>query len=177
VLVTSYHHGGTRVTSAPRAQTSPSPPQQSKCIILATYGNGTAYGYIRPVWSDFGKYCAFQPSQRGALEVSFSCWLSHSARLHRYQLARAKPIPFLEEHHIESAIWAYNPSTYAIIITAHWSSSEGSTPPTAITYIYAQGVLALTGGPGGPGGYPGHRSILLPPSFTSYRTLFPRLHW
>ncbi|KAG8776720.1 hypothetical protein FRC12_000765 [Ceratobasidium sp. 428] len=62
----------TRGRSAPRAQTSPTPPVSEKCYILATRTDGTNYGYVSALWNDFGEYYAFLPDQTGALSVSFS---------------------------------------------------------------------------------------------------------
>ncbi|QRV93368.1 hypothetical protein RhiJN_21386 [Ceratobasidium sp. AG-Ba] len=62
---------GTPVRSAPRAETSPIPPTTTNCVILATYTNGTQYGYVVPKFNAFGEYYQFQPTPDGALSVSF----------------------------------------------------------------------------------------------------------
>ncbi|KAG8777254.1 hypothetical protein FRC12_000478 [Ceratobasidium sp. 428] len=66
------HPTRTRGRSAPRAQTSPTPPVSEKCFILATRTDGTNYGYVSALWNDFGEYYAFLPDQTGALLASFS---------------------------------------------------------------------------------------------------------
>ncbi|CEL53636.1 hypothetical protein RSOLAG1IB_06491 [Rhizoctonia solani AG-1 IB] len=186
-----YHHGGTRVASAPRAQTSPSPRNEKKCNILASFTNGTEYGYITPKFNKFGEYYAFQPDQDESLLVSFTYPVDAPTQLtftaengqakQAYPLfggivgygstgddfaagnpdyaylggttstpagspATAGPNSFTTatdiEKNIESAIWAYDPTTQAI--TAQWINSDSSSPPTSIVYI-PEGLLALTG--------------------------------
>ncbi|KAG9108579.1 hypothetical protein FRC07_008429 [Ceratobasidium sp. 392] len=65
------HRLGTRVQAAPRAQTSPTPPENQKCNILVKTGDATL-GYITPSFNTFGEYGTFQPGPAGALEISFS---------------------------------------------------------------------------------------------------------
>ncbi|KAJ1305344.1 hypothetical protein OPQ81_000360 [Rhizoctonia solani] len=67
----AYQHGGTHVASAPRAETSPSPPTNVKCNIFAKTSDGASLGYISAAFNDFGEYGTPQASQAGALEVSF----------------------------------------------------------------------------------------------------------
>ncbi|KAH7338107.1 hypothetical protein B0J17DRAFT_717765 [Rhizoctonia solani] len=66
------HHRGTRVTFAPRAETSSSPTVNVKCNILVKSSDDSTLGYISPVFNDDGEYGTPQSSQTGALEVSFS---------------------------------------------------------------------------------------------------------
>lgn len=66
-------HGGTKVDTARRTVSSPLPPVNVKCnILVKDTNNGTAFGFISPVWNVFGEYGIVQPDQAGALEVSFS---------------------------------------------------------------------------------------------------------
>ncbi|QRV93407.1 hypothetical protein RhiJN_21425 [Ceratobasidium sp. AG-Ba] len=62
----------TRVASAPRAQTSPTPPTQVSCNVLATFLNGTTFGYLSRSFSTNHTYYAFEHSTDDALLVSFS---------------------------------------------------------------------------------------------------------
>ncbi|CAE6435744.1 unnamed protein product [Rhizoctonia solani] len=66
-----YHHVGTPVEFAPRAQTSSSPAVTVKCNILVKTSGGSSLGYISPVFNDYGEYGTPQSRQTGALEVSF----------------------------------------------------------------------------------------------------------
>lgn len=50
------------------------------CNIFVKDVNGTQYGYIKPVFNRRGFYQAFQPTQAGALAVSFSYADSPDAR-------------------------------------------------------------------------------------------------
>ncbi|KAG8693586.1 hypothetical protein FRC11_002803, partial [Ceratobasidium sp. 423] len=67
----AYHREGTRVAAAPRAETSSTPPTNTKCNILAKTSDGATLGYISAAFNDFGEYGTPQGSQAGALEISF----------------------------------------------------------------------------------------------------------
>ncbi|KAG8772454.1 hypothetical protein FRC12_003071 [Ceratobasidium sp. 428] len=59
------HRLGTRVRTAPRAQTSPEPPVTQTCYML------TNFGYLSPKLNVFGEYGQFQDGQDGAMQVRF----------------------------------------------------------------------------------------------------------
>ncbi|KAG8761506.1 hypothetical protein FRC11_013768 [Ceratobasidium sp. 423] len=64
---------GTRVASAPRAETSPVPPATAKCnILVKDISSGASLGYVSAQWNDFAEYGPLQASQLDALEVSFT---------------------------------------------------------------------------------------------------------
>jgi hypothetical protein len=42
-----------------------------KCNVKVTNVNGTSLGFILPAWNGFGQYGGLQPTQAGALEISF----------------------------------------------------------------------------------------------------------
>ncbi|KAF8603690.1 hypothetical protein BDV93DRAFT_523160 [Ceratobasidium sp. AG-I] len=66
-------HGGSRVRSAPRAATSPTPPVSNKCnILVKDSSTGQELGFISREWNSFAEYGPLQSSQIGALEVAFS---------------------------------------------------------------------------------------------------------
>ncbi|KAH7338105.1 hypothetical protein B0J17DRAFT_660803 [Rhizoctonia solani] len=74
-----FHHGavharqGTRVASAPRAETSPSVPSSNKCnILVKNSSTGQELGFISKEWNNYAEYGPLQSDQDGALEVSFS---------------------------------------------------------------------------------------------------------
>ncbi|QRV78630.1 hypothetical protein RhiJN_06645 [Ceratobasidium sp. AG-Ba] len=72
---------GTRVASAPRAQISPMPYIHVTCNILATFLNGTTFGYLSPTWNENHTYYEFQPTQAGSLSLSFSYEEEHYQEL------------------------------------------------------------------------------------------------
>ncbi|KAG8793076.1 hypothetical protein FRC12_003942 [Ceratobasidium sp. 428] len=59
------HRLGTRVQTAPRAQTSPEPPVTQTCYML------TEFGYLSPKFNIFGEYGQFQASPDGAMQVQY----------------------------------------------------------------------------------------------------------
>ncbi|CAE6426589.1 unnamed protein product [Rhizoctonia solani] len=64
---------GTRVASAPRAETSSVPPTTSKCnILVKDSSTGQELGYVSKEWNSFAEYGPLQSSQINALEVSFT---------------------------------------------------------------------------------------------------------
>ncbi|KAG8786334.1 hypothetical protein FRC12_016697 [Ceratobasidium sp. 428] len=65
---------GTRVGSALRPRTSPTPPVQMVCNMLATFSNGTAFGYLSTnLDNGNGTYYKFQQTQGSdSLRVQFS---------------------------------------------------------------------------------------------------------
>ncbi|QRV93370.1 hypothetical protein RhiJN_21388 [Ceratobasidium sp. AG-Ba] len=66
------HRLGSRALSAPRAETSPSPPAHQKCNILVKTDN-TTLGYLKAQFNKYGEYGAFTSEQNlDTLEVSFS---------------------------------------------------------------------------------------------------------
>ncbi|KAF8731542.1 hypothetical protein RHS02_07573, partial [Rhizoctonia solani] len=67
------HARGTRVITAPRSETSPSPPNSLNCnILVKNVATGESLGYVSPAWNDFAEYGPLQNSQDGALEVKTS---------------------------------------------------------------------------------------------------------
>lgn len=73
------HHGaaharhGTRVASAPRAETSPSAPTPHTCnILVKNASSGEELGYISKEWNEYAEYGPLESGQDDALEVSFS---------------------------------------------------------------------------------------------------------
>ncbi|KAJ7461162.1 hypothetical protein FB451DRAFT_1181503 [Mycena latifolia] len=57
-------------TDAPT--TSPLPPVTTIVNVHARGTDGTDFGYLSPVWNGFGEYGAFQSTQEGSLQLTFS---------------------------------------------------------------------------------------------------------
>lgn len=120
---------GTRVASAPRSETSPSPPVQKRCkLAVKAYRNSSVYGYVGSTLNDFGEY-GLQDTQDAALVVSFT-YSSGSSSLLDF---RAENGPTKAYPYVGGAV--------------SYSSSDNNIARGSPNYAYIVGTMQTLTGP------------------------------
>ncbi|QRV93369.1 hypothetical protein RhiJN_21387 [Ceratobasidium sp. AG-Ba] len=124
-----YLSGGTRVRSAPRAETSPLPPVSVTCNLVVKDTDGLSLGYVSPTWNDYGEYGATQQSPEGALSMTFSYPADSPSQLNMVA--------------INSPDSKY-PNVGAVV---GFSSDSSDLKPGEFSYVYLTGTETIPSGP------------------------------